>query len=77
MKVRAVKRGYFGGQYRLPGDTFDCPTDEAFSKKWMVHVKRGKQAATEEKKPGEYEPLEIPSLGVLDDAPANVQSSPG
>lgn len=71
MKVRAVKRGYFGGQYRLPGDVFDCPTDQAFSNKWMVKVKRGKQPAVEKPNPDEYRPLEIPTLGALDVHPDN------
>ena len=34
MKVKAIKRGYFGGEYRLPGDVFDCPSEQAFSKRF-------------------------------------------
>lgn len=59
MKVRAIKRGFFGGQYRRPGDEFDCPS-EAFSSKWMEKLKKGKNKPLPE--PDAYIPLEIPSL---------------
>lgn len=59
MKVRAVKRGFFGGQYRRPGDEFDCPS-ESFSEAWMEKLKKGKVKPLP--KPDEYVPLEIPSL---------------
>ena len=62
MKVRAIKRGYFGGQYRRPGDTFDCPSDQAFSKRWMEKVKKGKKSGAEIPDEGTFAPLEIPSL---------------
>ena len=60
MKVRAIKRGFFGGLYRLPGgrdSEFECPS-ESFSSNWMEKI-------TEDTKPLEveaYKPLEIPSL---------------
>ena len=59
MKVVAVKRGFFGGIYRTPGDEFDCPPD-AFSKIWMRNLKEGfnEPIVKEEGIP----PLEIPSL---------------
>ena len=40
MKVVAVKRGFFGGIYRTPGDEFDCPP-ESFSQNWMKKLKEG------------------------------------
>lgn len=57
MKVRAVKRGFFGGLYRRPGDCFDCPED-AFSTRWMEEVTEDMQPIKEEV----YKPLEAPSL---------------
>ena len=59
MEVRAVKRGFFGGQYRRPGDKFNC-SSEAFSNNWMEELKKGVEPKPLEKP--EYEPLEIPSL---------------
>ena len=59
MKVRAIKRGFFGGIYRTPGDEFDCPPD-AFSKSWMQSVKEGFNVPIP-KQEG-IPPLEIPSL---------------
>lgn len=57
MEVRAIKRGFFGGQYRRPGDCFDCPS-ETFSSNWMEKVEEGMKPFKEDK----YKPLEIPSL---------------
>lgn len=62
MKVKAIKRGYFGGEYRLPGDVFDCPSEQAFSKRWMQKVKKGKQAELPMKDESRFDSLEIPSL---------------
>jgi len=59
MKVRAVKRGFFGGIYRLPGAEFDCPSDQV-SKVWMRPVKKGEVKQKAESTG--YIPLEIPSL---------------
>ncbi len=58
MKVRAIKRGFFDGEYRRPGDKFDCPS-EAFSSVWMEKLTKGKTKPLEK---SEYVPLEIPSL---------------
>ena len=59
MKVRAIKRGFFGGIYRTPGDEFDCPA-EAVSINWMQEIKPGfnKPITKLEGIPA----LEIPSL---------------
>ena len=59
MEVRAIKRGFFGGVYRRPGDKFDCPS-ESFSSKWMEKIQKGVEPKPLKK--SEYEPLEIPSL---------------
>jgi len=59
MRVRAIKRGFFGGVYRRPGDKFDCPSD-AFSPNWMEKLTKGKAKPLPEK--DGYVPLEIPSL---------------
>jgi len=65
MKVKAIKRGFFGGVYRIP-DTesaeFDCPSDRQFSKRWMEKVKRGKKAQVDPPKVNAYVPLETPTL---------------
>jgi hypothetical protein len=60
MRVRAIKRGFFGGEYRRPGDKFDCPSD-AFSSNWMEKLTKGKPKPLPEPENG-YVPLEIPSL---------------
>ena len=60
MKVRAIKRGFFDGEYRLPGDQFDCPS-EAFSTNWMEKLTKVKAKPLPKIKDG-YVPLEIPSL---------------
>ena len=59
MKVRAIKRGFFGGVYRIVGAEFDCPP-ETFSVNWMQKLKEGfnPPIIKEEGIP----PLEIPSL---------------
>lgn len=57
MDVRAVKRGFFGGLYRRPGDCFECPS-EAFSSNWMEEVTEDIKPLKEES----YKPLESPSL---------------
>lgn len=62
MKVRAIKRGFFDGRYRLPGDEFDCPSESQFSKRWMEKLKKGRKAKIEPPKAGEYVPLETPTL---------------
>tara|TARA_R110000824_G_scaffold76487_6_gene193733 strand:+ start:714 stop:941 length:228 start_codon:yes stop_codon:yes gene_type:complete len=59
LKVRAIKRGFFGGQYRLIGDEFECP-EGALSKTWM-EVKSSKNKPIKKPKDG-YVPLEIPDL---------------
>lgn len=62
MRVRAIKRGFFGGVYRIPGTKaaeFDCPSDQV-SSVWMEEVKKGDEPV--EKEPETYVPLEIPSL---------------
>ena len=61
MEVRAIKRGFFGGVYRRPGDKFDCPSD-AFSSNWMEKLTKGVKPKPLEKPENGYEPLEIPSL---------------
>jgi len=61
MKVRAIKRGFFGGLYRKPGDEFDCPSEAEFSKNWMKRLGKGKAEPIPKPKKG-YIPLEIPSL---------------
>lgn len=69
MKVRAKKRGFFGGLYRVPGkpgDTFEC-SDKEFSSFWMEKVKRGRQPVKVEAPKDAYIPLEIPSLMKDDD----------
>jgi hypothetical protein len=58
MKVRAIKRGFFGGQYRRVGDEFDCPPEEV-SPIWMRKIQEGDKPI---EKPEGYVPLEIPSL---------------
>lgn len=60
MKVRAIKRGFFGGVYRQPGAKFDCPS-EAFSEVWMEKLKKGRPTPIKKPEDG-YIPLEIPSL---------------
>jgi hypothetical protein len=60
LKVRAIKRGFFGGQYRLPDDRFDCPEDQ-LSKVWMEVLGSKKPKPLKKPKDG-YEPLEIPDL---------------
>lgn len=60
MRVRAIKRGFFGGEYRRPGDEFDCPSN-AFSKVWMEKLVKGKPKPLKKPIDG-YVPLEIPSL---------------
>jgi len=57
MLVRAVKRGFFGGLYRRPGDRFEC-SSEAFSSNWMEEVTEDMQPIKKEA----YQPLEAPSL---------------
>jgi len=59
MKVRALKRGFYGGEYRRPGDEFECDKDEVGS--WMEKLSKGKKKPLEKPKDG-YVPLEIPSL---------------
>lgn len=59
MKVRAIKRGFFDGVYRRPGDEFDCPSD-AFSANWMLKLEKGVEPYKEPK--AAYVPLEIPDL---------------
>jgi hypothetical protein len=62
MKVRAIKRGFFGGIYRVPNVKphceFDCPSDQV-SSIWMREVQEGDKPI---EKPEGYVPLEIPSL---------------
>lgn len=60
MIVRAIKRGFFGGEYRRPGDEFDCPS-AAFSEVWMEKVTKGDMPPLDKPEAG-YVPLEIPSL---------------
>lgn len=62
MKVKAIKRGYFGGEYRLPGDVFDCPSNKEFSNRWMQKVTKGKQVELPIKDEKRFDSLEIPSL---------------
>ena len=59
MEVRAIKRGFFGGQYRRPGDKFNCPSED-FSSNWMEKLLKGIKPKPLDKP--EYVPLEIPSL---------------
>ena len=61
MEVRAIKRGFFAGVYRRPGDKFNCPSD-AFSSNWMEKLTKGVKPKPLEKPENGYEPLEIPSL---------------
>lgn len=35
MIVTAIKRGFYDGIMRKPGDKFDCKTDQEFSANWM------------------------------------------
>jgi hypothetical protein len=58
MKVRAIKRGFYGGIYRRRGDVFDCSSPD-FSSKWMEKVGKKKPTPLPSI---DYEPLEIPSL---------------
>jgi len=58
MKVRAIKRGFFGGEYRKPGgEPFDCSKSE-FSSNWMEVVRKNSKPLDL----GGYVPLEIPGL---------------
>ena len=59
MRVRAIKRGFVGGQYRRPGDAFDIEPSE-FSENWMKKVSTGTESKAV--KPPKYVPLEIPDL---------------
>lgn len=61
MQVKATEKGFFGGQLREPGDTFDIETEEQFSKVWMEKAgpKRGrppKAAPADEPEKTEDEP---------------------
>lgn len=60
VEVRAIKRGFFGGQYRQVNDRFDCPEDK-LSRVWMEVLGKDKPKPIKKPKDG-YEPLEIPSL---------------
>ena len=63
MKVRAKKRGFFGGQYYTPGDGLEFECDEkAFSKNWMEKVDGRKKSSVVKPDAKQYVPLEIPSL---------------
>lgn len=57
MEVRAIKRGFFGGQYRRVNDRFNC-SSESFSSNWMEEVRGDMKPLVDEA----YKPLEIPSL---------------
>ena len=35
MIVTAIKRGFYDGIMRKPGDKFDCKTEQEFSDNWM------------------------------------------
>ena len=59
MMVRALKRGFYGGEYRKPGDKFECPKEEMGT--WMEKVTKANSKQVEEPTSG-YVPLEIPSL---------------
>ena len=61
MEVRAIKRGFFGGQYRRQGDKFNCPSED-FSSNWMEELSKGVKPKPLEKQKDGYVPLEIPSL---------------
>jgi len=73
MKVRAIKRGFFGGQYRSPDNPknveFELDSEDQFSDNWMEKVSVAKKAAKpidnsdiKETKDFKVEPLEIPGL---------------
>lgn len=59
MWVRVIKRAFIEGQYRRPGEVFDCPA-KSFSPNWGEKVKKGTESKVVE--PTGYVPLEIPSL---------------
>ena len=63
MKVRAKKRGFFGGVYYTPGDgkEFECDS-KAFSDVWMEKVDGRKKSSVVKPSANEYVPLEIHSL---------------
>ena len=45
MKVQAIKRGYFGGQIREPGETFEISSKKALGS-WMQAVEEKKSSKT-------------------------------
>lgn len=65
MKVTAIKRGFFDGEYRREGDKFECSEAE-FSSVWMVEGEAEIKPIDNSKvKKGEdvvHKSLEIPSL---------------
>jgi len=63
MKVRAKKRGFFGGIYYPAGDSrvFEV-TEDQYSSNWMEKVDGRKKKKPEDKPKDGYVPLEIPSL---------------
>ena len=62
MKVRAIKRGFFGGVYRRPKDEFECSSSE-FSKSWMEPAKvNATKSKVQLPRDDGYTSLEIPSL---------------
>jgi len=61
-KVVAIKRGFFGGIYRTPGDGLVFEVTEAeYSARWMEKTNSKKKRVTEKREDG-YIPLEAPSL---------------
>ena len=65
MKVRAIKRGFYGGVYRRPKDEFDCSSKD-FSKNWMepAKVKSEKSKVEKPRESDGYVPLEIPAVSI-------------
>jgi hypothetical protein len=61
-KVRAIKRGFFGGVYRTPKDSLPFSvTKSQFSDAWMEKVSSKNKKVIEPREDG-YVPLEIPTL---------------
>jgi hypothetical protein len=65
MKVTAIKRGFIHGEYKRPGDKFECTTTE-FSKVWMTEGEVKEEVADKVviKKGADVSKLEMPKLEI-------------